>query len=139
MLGALGRIFAARPPTAGEKVDGELEAQVRWSLLGAGSGFQGSGGTCWVQVPGSVVRRCLLGADACFKYSGGACLVQVPDSNTQGVPAWCRCLIQILKGTRSMRAWRCLLDAEYPAYSRSGVARNVGARSIRAAKARLHW
>ena len=74
--GFLDGFFAAHPPTAGEKVERELEVQVRRCLLGAGVLF-------------SVVRGCLLGAGACLKWSGvqwsgGACLVQVLVSNGQG-------------------------------------------------------
>jgi hypothetical protein len=64
----LDGFFAAHPPTAGEKVDKELEVQVRRCLLGAGVLFSVVRGCLLgAGVLFSVVRGCLLGAGACLK------------------------------------------------------------------------
>jgi hypothetical protein len=66
----LDGFFAAHPPTAGGKIEGELEAQVR--------------GTCSLQVPVSMVKGACLKQVPVFSMVRGAWSVQVP--------AWCRFL-----------------------------------------------
>ena len=46
----LDKVFAAHPPTAGQKVERELEVHVRRCLLGAGACYLRSGSACSVQV-----------------------------------------------------------------------------------------